>query len=88
MSLRPVAQAVELAKFASKLAAASETETELDEEGKPVVPNVSKAPPPIKSRVKQSTTKPTWKPEDTDNFSTEEWIRNREKQVREERTRH
>jgi len=86
MALRPVAQAVELAKFASKLSA--EAEPELDNEGKPVLPNVSRAPAPIKPKVKSGATKPAWKPEDTDNFSTEEWIRNREKQVREQRTTH
>jgi hypothetical protein len=86
MALRPVAQAVELAKFASKLQ--TQAEPELDDEGKPVIPNVSRAPAPIKPRVKQGATKPAWKPEDTDNFSTEEWIRNREKQVQEARTRH
>jgi hypothetical protein len=87
MALRPVAQAVELAKFAAKLST-TQPEPELDEEGKPILQNVSKAPAPIKPRVKQGATKPAWKPEDTENFSTEEWIRNREKQVREERTRH
>ena len=86
MSLRPVAQAVELAKFAQKLQAAAEPE--LDDEGKPILQNVSRAPAPIKPRVKQANVRPTWKPEDTENFSTEEWIRNREKQVREERARH
>ena len=88
MALRPVAQAVELAKFASKLAATSEAEPEVDDEGKPILANVSKAPAPIKPKVTSGRTKPAWKPEDTDNFSTEEWIRNREKQVREERARH
>jgi hypothetical protein len=86
MSLRPVAQAVELAKFASKLQTA--VEPELDDDGKPVLPNVSKAPAPIKPKVKAGATKPAWKPEDTENFSTEEWIRHREKQVREQRTTH
>src|ERR1700694_1004721 len=86
MGLRPVAQAVELAKFAQKLGAAAEPE--LDDEGKPVLPNVSRAPAPIKPKVKSGSTKPAWKPEDTENFSTEEWIRNREKQVREQRTAH
>ena len=86
MALRPVAQAVELAKFASKLATAAEPE--LDDEGKPVLANVSRAPAPIKSKVKQANVRPAWKPEDTENFSTEEWIRNREKQVKEDRARH
>lgn len=88
MALRPVAQAVELAKFASKLATTSSAESELDDDGKPIIANVSKAPPPIKARVKQASVKPAWKPEDTENFSTEEWIRNREKQVKEDRARH
>jgi hypothetical protein len=88
MALRPVAQAVELAKFASKLTTQAEAEPELDDEGKPIIPNVSRAPAPIKPRVKSGSTKPAWKPEDTENFSTEEWIRNREKQVHAERTRH
>ena len=89
MALRPMAQAVELAKFAAKLATAStEAEPEVDDEGKPVLANVSRAPAPIKPKVKSGATKPAWKPEDTDNFSTEEWIRNREKQVHDARTRH
>jgi hypothetical protein len=87
MGLRPVAQAVELAKFANKLqTAAAPAEPEVDDDGKPIIPNVSRAPAPIKPRVKQSAVKPSWKAEDTDNFSTEEWIRQREKQVKENRT--
>ena len=88
MALRPVAQAVELAKFAAKLATTSSAEPELDDEGKPIIANVSKAPPPIKARTKQASVKPAWKPEDTENFSTEEWIRNREKQVKDARAHH
>jgi hypothetical protein len=83
MALRPVAQAVELAKFAAKLVAAR-TQAEPDTEPEPDV-KVSRAPAPIKAPSKGGAARPAWKPEDTDNFSTEEWIRNRQKQVDAER---
>ena len=86
MSLRPVAQAVELAKFAAKLqeptAEDAEAERELED-----LKNVSKAPPPIKRAVNKGPTKPAFTIFDTENFSTEEWIKQREKQVRESRAR-
>lgn len=82
MSLRPTAQAVALAKFADKLAERSAATTELDEEGNAVQPNVSRAPAPIKPTVRANgATKPAWRVEDTENFSTEQWIRNREKDL-------
>ena len=78
MGLRPTAQAVALAKFADKLATkvAETTTEELDDDGAVVDPKVSKAPPPIKTAVSRGSVKPAWKAEDTDNFSTEQWIRN------------
>lgn len=85
MALRPVAQAVELAKFASKLAEKATGEQELDEDGKPVLKNVSKAPAPIRAPTKAGGTKPAFTVYDTDNFSTEEWVRQREKQIAESR---
>ena len=90
MALRPTAQAVALAKFADKLAALAKTEDEpeLDEDGKPKLPNVSRAPAPIKVPSKGGSHKPAFTLEDTENFSTEEWIRHREKQVREKRAAH
>lgn len=80
MALRPVAQAVELAKFASKIATKA-AEGEVDEDGKPVLKNVSRAPAPIKPPTKAGGAKPAFTVFDTDNFSTEEWIRQREKQI-------
>ena len=88
MGLRPTAQAVALAKFADKLAAKVDPEPVIDDDGAVVDPKVSKAPPPIKSTVNRGSVKPAWKAEDTDNFSTEQWIRNREKDVAAARTRH
>lgn len=83
MSLRPVAQAVEIAKFAQKVSAKAEAaaEPEVDEENKPVLKNVSKAPAPIKPPTKGGPVKPSFTIYDTEHFSTEEWIRQREKQV-------
>ena len=82
MALKPVAQAVELTKFATKLAvaAAEAAEAAASEDGAGEK-KVSKAPPPIKSPTKGGAVRPAWKVEDTENFSTEEWIRQREKQV-------
>ncbi len=80
--LRPVAQAVELAKFAAKLDAA---QTAPSEETAPL-PNVSRAPAPIKPPTKAGSTRPAFTPYDTDNFSTEEWIRQREKQLSDARS--
>lgn len=89
MALRPVAQGVELAKFSAKLAAAKTTEStendELDEDGKAKLANVSRAPAPIKAPTKAGATKPAFTIYDTENFSTEEWIRQREKQVADNR---
>lgn len=89
MALRPVAQAVELAKFSAKLAAkaAEAAEPEVDEDGKPIMKNVSRAPAPIKAPTKAGPVRPAFKVEDTENFSTEEWIRQREKQIAENRAR-
>jgi len=85
MALRPIAQAVELAKFADKLADKAGSAEEPDE-GKSAARNVSRAPAPIRSVAgKSGATRPAWKPEDTENFSTEEWIKNREKQIAAER---
>lgn len=83
MGLRPVAQAVELAKFSAKMAEkkSAAAAADVDEEGKPVLPNVSKAPAPIKAPTKGGPVKPAFTEFDTDNFSTEEWIRQREKKI-------
>jgi hypothetical protein len=79
MALRPVAQAVELAKFAAKVASKSEETGEESDEAAPT--KVSRAPAPIKAPTKGGSARPAFSVEDTDNFSTEEWIRNREKQL-------
>jgi len=83
MALKPVAQAVELTKFAARLAAKEEATEAEESEAAPV--KVSRAPAPIKSPTKGGAVRPAWKVEDTENFSTEEWIRQREKQVAEQR---
>ena len=83
MALRPTAQAVALAKFADKLKVAKSAET--DNQGKSVLANVSRAPAPIKAPAKPGATKPTFSFEDTENFSTEEWIRQRKKQIKADR---
>lgn len=81
MSLRPVAQIAELVKFASKLKAASE-ETD---EGAASDVRVSRAPAPIKSPTKSGPVKPNFTIYDTDNFDTETWIKQREKQIADSR---
>lgn len=80
MALRPVAQAVELAKFASKLGA-----TKTGESGETESPDVSKAPPPIKAPTKGGPVRPAFNVFDTDHFSTEEWIKQRERQIADSR---
>lgn len=76
MSLSPIKQAIEVAKFASKLEAKKEEEPDKQ---------VSKAPAPITPRAGARRATPAFTEYDTDNFSTEEWIKQREKKVREER---
>jgi len=89
MALRPTAQAVALARFAEKLGETKAEEPELDDEGKsPKLANVSRAPAPIKAPSKPGGTKPAFSFEDTENFSTEEWIRQREKHLKEKRAAH
>ena len=83
MALKPVAQAVELTKFAARLSAQAEaTEAET---GEAAPAKVSRAPAPIKSPTKGGAVRPAFRVEDTENFSTEEWIRQREKQVADQR---
>lgn len=78
MALRPVAQAVELAKFAAKLLAKQDDAAAGDMQ-------VSRAPAPIKSPTKSGSVKPAFNIYDTDNFDTKEWIRQREKQLADSR---
>jgi hypothetical protein len=83
MALKPVAQAVELTKFAARLSAQAESVESETSETAPA--KVSRAPAPIKSPTKGGAVRPAFRVEDTENFSTEEWIRQREKQVAEAR---
>ena len=83
MALKPVAQAVALTKFAERLSAQAEAIEA--ETGEAAPAKVSRAPAPIKAPTKGGPVRPAWKPEDTENFSTEEWVRHREKQVAEQR---
>lgn len=92
MTLSPTAQAVEMAKLALKLekssasSAAGETGAgDTGAEAADAEPQVSRAPAPVKPRAGASSPKPSWTPENTEQFSTEEWIAQREAQIARQR---
>jgi len=88
MGLSPTAQAVELTRLAAKLQASSVAGAEEEgEENEPAAPpNVSRAPAPVAAPRRNGVVKPAFSVYDTEHFSTEDWIKNREKQVEQDRT--
>jgi len=95
MQLSPIRQAVEIAKFASKLEAGKakdeqkdeheDTEEEAsEEEASESAPRVSRAPPPIKPAPSRGA-RPAFSIYDTKNTSTDEWVKNRQREVNEAR---
>lgn len=91
MSLAPVAQAVAVASFAQKVkseadaaaaAAAAQENPGADDA------SVSRAPAPKRTPTPRGSATPAWDPADTEHFSMDEWMRNREKDVQNKRARH
>lgn len=78
-SMTPLQQAAALTRLADKLASEG---TASEQAAAQAAAASSKAPPPVKPKVTGSgSVAPAWDPSATDKFSTEEWIRNRERDI-------